>query len=147
MRHNSLNSNNGVVVWGVFDLLHQGHHKFLENASLKGDLSVILIPDEIAFLNKGYFPLNSTEKRLTDLEKLTYIKRVSVDCYNWGLKSLKEISPQYFCFGYDQSSIWEKKLKILSQNFGLNLEYFRLPQYANGIHTSKIRNRFDYRQI
>lgn len=67
-----------VVVGGIFDILHVGHVKFLENAKKRGDLLfLILESDEAAKKFKGKNrPINSQKDRahvLSALNTVDYI--------------------------------------------------------------------------
>ena len=56
-----------VATWGAFDCLHDGHKKFLLKASEFGKLNVIIIPSQIKFINKGYYPIKNEFDRKNDL--------------------------------------------------------------------------------
>jgi len=97
-----------VALWGSFDFLRIGHIKFLKEASGYGDLYVIAVPDRIIKENKGPFrPIFCEEERIKALEKLDFVKKIYVDCFEDGMKSLSEIRPDFFCFGTKQ----DKKIK------------------------------------
>jgi FAD synthetase len=127
-----------VVVWGTFDMLHEGHLEFLKNASSYGELYVIVVPDEVVMNNKHHLPAQNHFKRKEKLERLDFVKRVYIDCVEYGLESIEIINPDYFCVGYDQLTVWEDVLSNLFDSKNINAEIIRLNIYANGLHTTDI---------
>lgn len=130
-----------VAVWGTFDLLHEGHINFLKEAARLGDLYVIIMTDKITKKNKGYIPNHNEQYRKKIILNIPYVKNCYIDSIDKGLKSILHIRPDIFCFGYDQKTIWEKKLMVLANNYRLKIRFRRLYKYANGIHSSDIRKK------
>lgn len=135
-----------VFVWGTFDCLHQGHKEFLLRAKQLGELYVIIIPSHIKYINSGYFPLKSEFKRKNELIQFGKVKiknlieNVFIDCFTYGLKTLLTIQPDIFCFGYDQTKIWDKLLIQYLNYFSINPTIVTLPTNGNGIHSSQIHS-------
>ena len=128
-----------VVVWGTFDLLHEGHIKFLQDAKSIGDqLIVIVIPDTIVIENKGRMPFDPQDKRKKKIEDTNIASAVFIDSLSEGLRSVKKIKPDVFCFGYDQFSEWEEKLSDKLREYNPYIKFKRLHEHSNGIHTSNI---------
>ncbi len=93
-----------VFVSGCFDMLHSGHVRFLEEASVYGDVYVGVGSDQTIKKLKGRFPVNTQEERKYLLESLKFVKACSV---NMGsgimdfLADLERISPDYFVVNED----------------------------------------------
>ena len=66
-----------VLVGGIFDILHTGHIKFLENSKKYGECLFVLLEDDIKAKKKGVKrPINSQRNRariLSSLESINYI--------------------------------------------------------------------------
>ena len=63
-----------VMVFGVFDGLHPGHHYFLESAATFGDeLAVVVARDNLTRVLKNKTPLENEEQRLLGIQNLSYI--------------------------------------------------------------------------
>lgn len=104
-----------VVVGGVFDILHLGHIKFLENAKKQGDyLFVLLEDDKKAKTTKGpKRPINSQKDRakiLSALESVDYIillkNMTNNDQYD---KLISQMSPSVFAVTENDPQIIHKK--------------------------------------
>lgn len=130
-----------VAIWGTFDLLHQGHKTLLKEAAKLGDVYVIIIPDKVVEENKGYPPINDEHTRKRAILRIPYVKDCYIDSISQGLKSLLDIHPTIFCFGYDQKTIWERKVRELVANYDLTVRFVRLARYANGIHSRHLRKK------
>lgn len=68
---------NRVLVTGVFDLLHYGHLRFLQQAVQRGDeLLVGVLSDELVYANKGRYPVFTLEQRRELLQGLNCVDAV-----------------------------------------------------------------------
>jgi len=129
-----------VVVYGSFDLLHQGHIEFLKAARSNCNwLGAILIPERYVKENKGVLPVHTMNERRCHILGTGIVDAVFVDSLSEGLVSLDAIRPDLFCLGYDQTTIWEEKLeKHLSMRLPC-CQIKRLPMYAGGVHSRTLR--------
>jgi len=142
--NNVLSKSKIVMVWGTFDALHKGHIEFLRHAKSlvgeSGELYVIVVPDNIVQKNKGRFPYENEAKRKSNLEKLDCVDKVFIDSFEQNaLVKIEKIRPDIFCFGYDQTTIWEDKLVKYLMKMGATTKVVRLRKYADGIHSSQIK--------
>jgi rfaE bifunctional protein kinase chain/domain/rfaE bifunctional protein nucleotidyltransferase chain/domain len=86
---------------GVFDLLHVGHIKHLQEAKAKGDILVVTVtPDE--FVHKGpnrpAFPI---ALRLEALAALEVVNFVAANKWENAVETIKQIRPDVYCKGPD----------------------------------------------
>ncbi len=90
-----------VLCHGVFDLLHLGHVRHLENASREGDrLFVSVTADE--FVNKGPGrPVFSANLRLEMLAALEYVDCVAVNNDASAVSVLRKVKPEIYVKGKD----------------------------------------------
>lgn len=79
-----------VLVGGCFDIIHKGHHKFLELSKKQGDTLIVLLESDerIRQLKGEKRPVNSQDERAKNLSKLDSVDFVVL------LKS--PTSPQYY---------------------------------------------------
>ncbi|PIZ64220.1 glycerol-3-phosphate cytidylyltransferase [Candidatus Roizmanbacteria bacterium CG_4_9_14_0_2_um_filter_39_13] len=71
-----------VLVGGCYDLLHFGHHTFLQNAKNKGDvLLVALESDEHIMHKKNRQPIHTQQERAEILAALSYIDAIILLSY------------------------------------------------------------------
>ncbi len=131
-----------VVVWGKFDVLHEGHLEFLRNAKLLGDeLYVVVIPDYAVKQNSQKMPKRTAIQRKEELMKLYFIKEVYIDSLDDGLLSIIKLKPDIFIFGHDQKTIWEDKLKQYLALKNIKCEYLHLGVYNDGLHLQDFKER------
>jgi FAD synthetase len=105
-----------ILIFGVFDGIHEGHLSFINNAKKVGDhLVAIVARDSIVKGLKGELPKYNEVERIEALLKIPEIDRVllgdlELSTYN----ILKEVKPDVVFLGYDQNVLYEdlkKKIK------------------------------------
>lgn len=93
-----------VLVFGVFDGLHEGHKFFLKEAKKLGKhLTVVVTPDIVVQKIKGRLPRYSFAQRKSFLESENYINEIlegDSDLESW--KVFEKIQPNLVATGYDQ---------------------------------------------
>jgi cytidyltransferase-like protein len=105
-----------AVVFGVFDLFHEGHKYFLSEAirvSQCDELHVVLTTEHIVNLLKNKTPHDDYQTRkqkileyCTDHPDLKCSVHVHESDHELGVyRVFKEINPQVVCFGYDQKGL------------------------------------------
>ncbi len=128
---------NNIFVWGSFDILHDGHIKFLEHAKKFGRVYVILIPNEVV---KKYKKLYFDEKdRKKHLLKTGLVEKVFIDALP-NIKCFRKITPDIFIFGYDQNKEWNNILKKYIKTDFPNCKFKTLKQYSE-THSSHLKNK------
>src|SRR3989338_10436016 len=94
-----------VMCFGTFDVLHEGHKYYLNEAKKLGDWLVVVIAlDETVEKIKGRLPRNSQTVRRQNLEALKIADRVVLGNKGDKLKVVRDESPDILVFGYDQDS-------------------------------------------
>jgi FAD synthetase len=99
-----------VLASGVFDLLHLGHVKFLEEAKKTGGenakLIVIVARDSTVEKNKGKKPIMSEDQRLALVESLKVVDRAVLGFEKFDVSEVIEtIRPDVIALGYDQAEM------------------------------------------
>ncbi len=125
-----------VTTNGVFDILHIGHIRYLEEAKKQGDILIIgLNSDYSVRKNKGpKRPINSEESRSEVLSALETVDYVVIFEEDTPIKMLSKIKPDIHVKGgdYDINQIVEKD--IVEQNDGKVV----LVPMIKGFSTTKI---------
>lgn len=95
------------MVFGVFDLLHPGHHAFLHQAAAYGSrLIVVVAPDEIVRRFKKRNPCDCQEKRIQNLLTIPEVTiAVLGDTVIGTYSAIKQYKPDIICLGYDQQRL------------------------------------------
>lgn len=99
-----------VLASGVFDLLHLGHVKFLEEAKKAGgkhaELVVIVARDSTVKGRKGISPVVSEDQRRALVESLKVVDEAILGFRNFDLgKVIEKIKPDVIAVGYDQKEM------------------------------------------
>ena len=103
------NRKSQVVVFGIFDGVHEGHRDFFQQAREYGDaLIVILGRDSSARSLKSRAPRYSEEERIKLIGQQPWVSDVVLgDEEQSSYRVLQQLSPDIICLGYDQQALWE----------------------------------------
>ena len=78
----SFNKKSIVLVGGCFDLLHYGHHTFLQHAKAQGDILIVALESDKHIKNKKkYQPVHTQQERAEILAALSYIDAIILLSY------------------------------------------------------------------
>jgi FAD synthetase len=136
-----------VLASGVFDLLHLGHVKFLEEAKKAGGkqakLIVIIARDNTVEEAKGRRPIMPESQRRALVESLKVVDEAILGLKNFDLGNVIEtIKPDVIALGHDQEDM-EKQVKNYVSKRNLNVVVVRVDKFeADELDSSsKIRQR------
>src|SRR5512137_523974 len=95
-----------VLASGVFDLLHLGHVRFLEEAKQAGGknakLIVIIARDSTVEKIKGKKPIMSEDQRCTLVESLKVVDKAVLGFEDFDIgEVINKIKPDIIALGYD----------------------------------------------
>lgn len=122
------------MVFGTFDLLHDGHLNFLKQAKDKGDKLIVVVGrDENIIKIKSKLPVHNENERLNNLKQIA--DKVILGEINDFYKVIEDNKPDVICLGYDQDSM---KLENELKNRNLNIEVIRLKPYREDEFKSSI---------
>jgi len=136
-----------VLATGVFDLLHLGHLRFLEESKRKGGprsrLVVVVARDKTVFRRKGKSPVIPEDQRrelvaALRVVDLAILGREEIDL----LGILREVKPDIVCVGYDQDEIRAAVTSLIRKQ-GLPIQVIRIRRFGPvGFNSSsKLKNR------
>jgi len=136
-----------VLASGVFDLLHLGHVKFLEEAKKAGgknaELIVIIARDSTVEETKGTKPIMPESQRRTLVESLKVVDEAVLGFENFDIGDVIErIKPDVIALGYDQEAM-EKRVREYVSKHGLNVKVVRVSKFEEDelSSSSKIRQK------
>jgi FAD synthetase len=136
-----------VLASGVFDLLHLGHVKFLEEAKKSGgkdaELIVIIARDSTVEENKGRKPIMSENQRRALVESLKVVNEAVLGFEKFDLGDVIErIKPDVIALGYDQVDM-EKGVQEYVNRHGLSIKVVRVGKFEEDEldSSSKIRQK------
>jgi FAD synthetase len=136
-----------VLATGVFDLLHLGHLRFLEESKKKGgpgsELVVVVARDKTVRRRKGRGPIIPEEQRRELVAALRVVDKAILGREEIDLLGiLKEIKPDIVCVGYDQNEIRIAVTRLVKRE-GLPVQVVRIRRFGPiGFNSSsKIKSR------
>lgn len=106
-----------VLAAGVFDLLHYGHIKYLEEAKKLGGpdakLTVIVARDETVRRMKGQDPVIPEDQRRATVEALKVVDEALLGFEDLDLdRVIQQVKPDIIAVGHDQDAIRRQVEKI-----------------------------------
>jgi FAD synthetase len=136
-----------VLASGVFDLLHLGHVKFLEEAKKTGgknaELIVIIARDHTVEKTKGRRPIMSENQRRALVESLKVVDAAVLGFEEFEIGDVIErIKPDVIALGYDQADM-ERHVQAYIDEHNLNVKVVRIGKFEEDAldSSSKIRQK------
>ena len=136
-----------VLAAGVFDLLHYGHIRYLEEAKKIGGsearLVVIVARDETVRRLKGTDPIIPEDQRRAVIEALRVVNEALLGFEDLDLdRVLQQIKPNIVVVGHDQETIKAQVEKIKKAR-ELDIEIIQISQFGEDDlnSSSKIKRR------
>jgi cytidyltransferase-like protein len=126
-----------VLVFGVFDGVHDGHINFLGQARNLGELTVVVAQDATIELIKQKRPTYTLSERITMVHN-TGLADVIVagDLLQFSWSALKRYEPNVVALGYDQQDL-QKALMEYQKESGLVFDIVVMGEHESGtFHTS-----------
>jgi len=124
-----------VLASGVFDLLHVGHVRFLEEAKKAGgphaELIVIVARDDTAEKRKGTRPIVPENQRCALVASLKVVDKalLGYEDFNMG-KVIEKVKPDVIALGYDShASKLEQTVRNLLNKKGLKIKVVKIGHF------------------
>lgn len=92
-----------VLVFGTFDLLHEGHRFVFAEAAKRGDLHVVVARDANVATIKGRFPVHDEETRAANVRAAAPGATVLLGDGADFLAPVRAVRPDLIVLGYDQT--------------------------------------------
>lgn len=129
---------NGIMIFGVFDNLHDGHRFLINQAySYGSNLYIVVTPTQTVKKLKGNLPYYSIKERISSLAKEYPDATVIEGDAELGLWTpIVKHKPKRIVCGYDQKSLYEELQKIQDKY------QFEIVQIAEDHQGSKLHSRY-----
>ena len=136
-----------VLASGVFDLLHLGHVRFLEEAKSAGGenakLIVIIARDSTVEKTKGRKPIMSEDQRRALVESLRVVDEAVLGYEDLDIgEVIEKIKPDVIALGYDQADM-ARDVKTYVAKHKLPVEVVRIGRFGENAldSSSKIKQK------
>jgi len=136
-----------VLASGVFDLLHLGHVRFLEEAKRAGGedakLIVVIARDSTVEKMKGRKPIMSEDQRRALVESLKVVDQAVLGYEDLDIgEVIGKIKPDVIVLGYDQAEM-EAEVKDYVAEHKLPVQVVKTGKYAENAldSSSKIKQK------
>ncbi len=132
-----------VMVFGTFDIFHEGHKDFFRQArEYGGYLIVIVARDKNVLETKGKLPENNELARQTTISDSALVDIVVLGDLADKYKVIQEYQPDVICLGYDQKVILKELAEKLAE---FSLDKTRIiklnPFHPEIYKSSKLKSR------
>lgn len=132
-----------VLAFGSFDVLHQGHLSYLEQARKLGDRLVVIIGrDKNVKKVKGILPIMKQSHRLRLVKALKPVDEAILGHDEDFFQSVIKVKPDIIALGYDQKMLESHLRQVLAErNFSakiVRLKPFKPKQNKSTIIKQKI---------
>ncbi len=109
-----------VMVFGTFDLLHEGHLYLFKEAKKYGDALIVVVARDTSVRKiKGFSPHQNELQRLEKVKACSGVDKALLGYEDDFYKVIEEHKPAVLCFGYDQDKqnieVEVKKRKIKAE--------------------------------
>lgn len=144
---NKTNKRKIVLASGVFDLLHLGHVRFLEEAKKSGGekakLIVIIARDATVEKTKGRKPIMSEDQRYALVNSLKVVDEVALGYEQFHIgEVIEKIKPNIIALGYDQAGM-EDEIRTYIKTHNLPIGVVTIGKFGENAldSSSKIRQK------
>ena len=136
-----------VLAAGVFDLLHYGHIRYLEEAKKTGGpdsrLVVIVARDETVRRQKGSDPIIPEDQRRAVIEALRVVDEALLGFEDMDLdRVLQQVKPDIVVVGHDQEAI-KNQVEKINKAREMKIKIVQISQFGEDDlnSSSKIKSR------
>ena len=135
-------TNQIVLAWGVFDIIHPGHIHTLNASKALGDILVgAIATNKTAQKMKKRPPLHNQELRSELVSSLSMVDRAIIGHENDIFETVKEVKPDVIVLGYDQVH-QEQFIADGCKRINLDVEIVRLQSPVPKLSSSDIERKY-----
>jgi FAD synthetase len=125
-----------VMATGVFDILHTGHLRYLEEAKRLGDELIVVVATDATVRREKHEPITPEKMRLELVQALKPVDRAFLGREGDMFDIVLEVSPDIIALGYDQS-FDVKSLEAELKKRGLDTRVVRLSKYGDDLNGTR----------
>lgn len=128
-----------VLVFGTFDIFHQGHKNFLRQARRYGIFLIVVVArDKTVKKIKGKLPKKREKVRLGQVRKSGLADEAMLGSLGDKYAIIKKIKPDIICLGYDQKVYVDNLPGFLFANSLKNVKIKKLKAHRPEVFKSSL---------
>jgi len=125
-----------VMASGVFDILHPGHLRYLQEAKDLGDELVVVVATDATVRRRKHEPITPDKMRLELISALKMVDEAYLGSDGDMFGVVERIRPDIIAIGYDQD-FDEKKIEDILAKRGMNVKVVRLSKHGGDLNGTR----------
>lgn len=125
-----------VMATGVFDILHPGHLRYLQEARDLGDELVVVVATDSTVRKRKHEPITPEKMRLELISALKMVDRAYLGTDGDMFGVVERLRPDIIALGYDQD-FKEKDIEDALAKRGLSVKVVRLSKHGEDLNGTR----------
>jgi FAD synthetase len=125
-----------VMASGVFDILHPGHLRYLQEAKDHGDELVVVVATDATVRRRKHEPITPENMRLELISALKMVDRAVLGSDGDMFGVVERIRPDIIALGYDQD-FDERRIEEALAERGMKVKVVRLSKHGADLNGTR----------
>ncbi|HQM66790.1 MAG: adenylyltransferase/cytidyltransferase family protein [Euryarchaeota archaeon] len=125
-----------VMASGVFDILHPGHLRYLQEAREQGDELVVVVATDATVRRRKHEPITPERMRLELVSALKMVDHAYLGTDGDMFTVVERIRPDIIALGYDQD-FDERQIEEALRQRGLEVKVVRLSKHGEDLNGTR----------
>jgi len=125
-----------VMASGVFDILHPGHLRYLQEAKDHGDELVVVVATDATVRRRKHEPITPENMRLELISALKMVDRAVLGSDGDMFGVVERIRPDIIALGYDQN-FDEREIEETLRQRGMSVKVVRLSKHGADLNGTR----------
>jgi FAD synthetase len=125
-----------VMASGVFDILHPGHLRYLQEARDQGDELVVVVATDATVRRRKHEPITPENMRLELISALKMVDRAFLGSDGDMFGVVERINPDIIALGYDQD-FDEREIEKTLLKRGLKVKVVRMSKHGEDLNGTR----------
>jgi FAD synthetase len=125
-----------VMASGVFDILHPGHLRYLQEAKDQGDELVVVVATDATVRRRKHEPITPENMRLELISALKMVDKAYLGSDGDMFGVVERIRPDIIALGYDQD-FDERMIEETLRERGMDVKVVRLSKHGEDLNGTR----------
>jgi FAD synthetase len=125
-----------VMASGVFDILHPGHLRYLQEAREQGDELVVVVATDATVRRRKHEPITPERMRLELVSALKMVDHAYLGTDGDMFTVVERIRPDIIALGYDQD-FDERQIEEALRQRGVEVKVVRLSKHGEDLNGTR----------